>query len=469
MLSPRILTLGLLALSVPCAAQATWTQLTPTSPPNGRAGTSAVYDGVGLLFFSGNLGPSGVPSQFPSELWRFDGTTWTQLNPTPDPVNGIPDGRQWYAGAFDFARGVYVIFGGQKGSGLSNLLGDTWEYNVATNAWSLKTPSTSPSARRWTAMSYHAPSGKCVMFGGETANSGTYSNETWTWDGTNWAQLSPTTSPSARGRGKMAYDLFNQEILYSGGRNASTAISVETWAWDGTNWSQKANGPARYAHAIAYDLARKRYVLYGGAPTYDETWEYDRASDTWTQRYPQWASTGIWRTVPAMVYVPTLGKTILFGGFGAPQGMSQTQQNDTWEYQTNALAAFTSVGSGCATSAGVPNLTATALPWIGESLTMEVSNVPATGATFCVIGSAPLTISLGSIGIGPASCVVLVNPTFTIGMPVSVTTGRPTLSLPVPASPALIGGSLLNQALIVDFGTGRSYVSNRGDAVFGAL
>ena len=31
-------------------------------------------------------------------------------------------------------------------------------------------------------------------------------NETWTWDGATWTQLSPTTSPSARAGASMAYD-----------------------------------------------------------------------------------------------------------------------------------------------------------------------------------------------------------------------------------------------------------------------
>jgi len=170
-----------------------------------------------------------------------------------------------------------------------------------------------------------------------------------------------------------------------------------------------------------------------------------------------------------MAYVPPLGKTFMYGGF---EHSGLLQIDETWEYQTNALATFTAVGSGCTTSAGVPNLTALTLPWVGTNFTMEVSNTPATAATFCVIGTMPVTLPLSTIGIGPASCVVLVNPVppaFLVNMPVSLSTGRPTLTLPVPPSPALVGGTLLNQAVVVDLGAGRTFVSSRGDAVFGAL
>ena len=279
MLRSSLLCLGLLALSVPAAAQAAWTELAPTTRPQPRAGVAAVFDGAGLLFFSGNLGPSGVPSQYPGDLWRFDGTNWTQLSPNPDPANGLPAGREWYAAAFDFSRGVYVMFGGRDGGGLMSA--QTWEYNVATNTWALRQPATtSPTPRRWAAMAYHAATNECVMFGGETANSSTYTDQTWTWNGVDWTLENPSNKPSSRGRGKMAYDPFRQETLYTCGRNA--AILGDTWIWDGSDWRSVATtnapgafspafgasasyqGPGLFAFSLTFDLARRRYVLHGG-------------------------------------------------------------------------------------------------------------------------------------------------------------------------------------------------------------
>jgi hypothetical protein len=437
-----------------------------------------------MLFFSGNLGPSGVPSQFPSEIWRFDGTDWALLSPTPDPVNGVPDGRQWYAAAFDRARGVYVLFGGQKGSGLSNLLGDTWEYDpdpdgdpmTDDDAWSKKSPTNTPSPRRWAAMSYHGDetSGACILFGGETANSSTYNGETWSWDGTDWTNLTGSvTGPSARGRGKMAYDPDRGETMYSAGRNA--VVLGETWIWTGTDWANltstiTGSSPSLFAHGLTYDEARDRYVLFGGtagAGELDNTWEFDRSTNTWTNRG---TSTNNGRSGPGLAYVRSLGSNFLFGGFqGGTGGLRQIDQ--TWKYQTDAIATFTEVGIGCATSLGVPSLTAKSLPWLGEDFDLTVDNVPATATSVMMLGTGTTSISLGSLGIGDPSCIATVDPSapFLLLKATSTTTGVTDLTLPVPSDAALVGASLLSQAVLVDFGTGLLYVSNRGDAVFGAL
>jgi hypothetical protein len=53
-------------------------------------------------------------------------------------------------------------------------------------------------------MAYDAATGQLVLFGGFVG--GTYLNDTWTWDGTNWTQQNPTTSPSPREGLSMAYD-----------------------------------------------------------------------------------------------------------------------------------------------------------------------------------------------------------------------------------------------------------------------
>lgn len=39
-----------------------------------------------------------------------------------------------------------------------------------------------------------------------------------------------------------------------------------TWTWDGTTWTEQSppNPPVRYAHALAYDVARGEVLLFGG-------------------------------------------------------------------------------------------------------------------------------------------------------------------------------------------------------------
>jgi len=54
----------------------------------------------------------------------------------------------------------------------------------------------------------------------------------------------------------------------------------DTWVWDGRNWMEfNVPGPGkRFMHAMCYDRARNRTVLYGGSDgtqTLADTWEWD--------------------------------------------------------------------------------------------------------------------------------------------------------------------------------------------------
>ena len=66
-----------------------------------------------------------------SDLWQWNGTAWTELNPTTFPLP-----REGLAMAYDSVRDRLVVFGGAHflwpDGGLSiTTLGDTWEFEVA--------------------------------------------------------------------------------------------------------------------------------------------------------------------------------------------------------------------------------------------------------------------------------------------------------------------------------------------------
>jgi hypothetical protein len=92
----------------------------------------------------------------------------------------------------------------------------------------------------------------------------------------NWVQQSPGTSPPARIYHAMAYDAAHgQVVLFGGvvpnGPNPPTTIFNDTWVWDGSNWTNvtpanSSNSPsARLLAGMAYDAARGKVVLFGGA------------------------------------------------------------------------------------------------------------------------------------------------------------------------------------------------------------
>ncbi len=99
----------------------------------------------------------------------------------------------------------------------------------------------------------------------------------------NWTNMNPATKPSARQRHAMAYDSANQKIVLFGG----SVGGDETWVYDlaGNTWTNMnpATKPsARQYHAMAYDSANQRIVLFGGndGTSDDETWVYDLANNS---------------------------------------------------------------------------------------------------------------------------------------------------------------------------------------------
>ncbi|MCE5231553.1 hypothetical protein LLG95_18400 [bacterium] len=157
---------------------------------------------------------------------------------------------------------------------------ETWSYD-GTN-WTRMNPATAPAASSCASMTYDAARSEVVMFGGYRYRN-PVSNETWTWNGTTWTKKNPATVPTASGESKMIYDSQrNRIVLYL--MNATYNVP-ETWEWDGTNWTRKYTPhmpPAGYYFAFAFDSTRNVGVLFG--PGNATTWEYDGTD--WTQRAP---------------------------------------------------------------------------------------------------------------------------------------------------------------------------------------
>jgi formylglycine-generating enzyme required for sulfatase activity len=234
-----------------------WTQSSPATSPVARQGLAMAYDaarGVTVLFGGyGNIGGYGGLS----DTWEWIGTNWTHRSPAISPP-----GRWNHAMAYDSTRSMTVLFGGGKDS---SLLNDTWEWN-GTN-WTQRSPATSPSARFWPTMAYDDARGVTVLFGGNNHISAL--GDTWEWNGTAWTQLYPAANPPARWAHGMAYDsVRGVTVLFGGNRDLSIYNPLnDTWEWNGTNWTQRSpeTSPSmRQPSAMAYDSIRGVTVLFGG-------------------------------------------------------------------------------------------------------------------------------------------------------------------------------------------------------------
>jgi hypothetical protein len=124
---------------------------------------------------------------------------------------------------YEADQGQVVLFGGFD---LTSVLADTWNWD-GTN-WTQQHPATSPPAREGLSMTDDAARSQVVMFGGGFS-------DTWTWDGMTWTEKHPATSPSARFDIGLAYDAAKAKAVLFGGVSRDGFVA-DTWTWDGTHW-----------------------------------------------------------------------------------------------------------------------------------------------------------------------------------------------------------------------------------------
>jgi hypothetical protein len=156
----------------------------------------------------------------------------------------------------------------------------TWAWNGTD--WTQLAPLTSPPPLYAATMDWDSSSGQLILFGG-TAN-GTYdgTNETWAWTGTDWTEEAPASSPPARLRATMAMDPASGQLLLFGGYGVGQVDLGDMWAWNGSTWAPM-NPPtlpgARADASMAFDVATGKMVLFGGsilegAELLGDTWLY---------------------------------------------------------------------------------------------------------------------------------------------------------------------------------------------------
>lgn len=240
-----------------------WTQRTTPVAPNAFEGFGLAYDSARqVIVLFGGQGASG----YVAETWEWDGNAWMQRAPTVSPSP-----RGFVAMCFDSGRNVVVLHGGHQPG--SDPLADTWEYDGQT--WALRTPSgPSTGGRHEHQMVYDSVRGCCVMFGGSMGIDGS----TWTYDGAEWTQFSSPSGPPGRRRHSMAFDGERGVVVLFGGRADSGPFLTETLEWNGAEWNAGlAAGPSAREYAgMAYDAVRRVTVLAGGQflPSYlADTWE----------------------------------------------------------------------------------------------------------------------------------------------------------------------------------------------------
>lgn len=301
-----------------------WRNVVPSgmipAPLADPAMTYDSYRNVAVMF-------GGPPGMFgPGETWEWDGAQWKLM-----PTLIAPISRTGHAMAFDSHRNVVVLMGGTDAMGFQ--LSDTWEYDGFT--WTQRSPglpNAPGGARVDHALAFDERRGVTVLFGGDPLLG---TNQAWEWNGTTWTPKPSNTTPARRSNHMMTYDARRQRVLlFSGVLNTAPFIENVIWEYDGNTWVQATSlNPApspRQDAGFVHDPVRGVNILFGGLSggVQNDTWEWDGIARTWNP-------TGNLPPVPmprmkhAMAYDIPRRKAVVFGG---DNGGGFGWVSDTWLY-----------------------------------------------------------------------------------------------------------------------------------------
>ena len=153
----------------------------------------------------------------------------------------------------------------------------------------------------------------------------------------NWTLQSPSNSPPARDAASLVFNpSIGQSILFGG--IVSGVEQNDTWAYDSLEdeWSQLAPQtppPTRSGASMIFYPTTGQIILFGGSNNgtpLNDTWAFDSVTLNWTQLTPVLSPTA--RFAASMAFDQSSGQIILFGGSNG------TILNDTWAYALGTWA-----------------------------------------------------------------------------------------------------------------------------------
>jgi len=256
-----VLVLGLIAGLVGAAPSP---RVPTVHAPPGPAATAPAAVDAGPTPLAASAGAEHAPAVYNLSY----GMAWSRISASAPPG---------FAGAGFVAMapaGDGVLFGGQNASVPSN---STDLYNESANAWTPLHPVAAPSPRSDFAFAANPAGTLAVLFGGLTdPATGQVANDTWIFSLANdsWTNVTSSVAPAPR-------------------QNAALAVGNGTAFLYG-GWSQNVSGL--------------------GEITYSDTWALNLTTDAWT-RVAGASGSGPGPVHGAsMLYDPTLGEFLLFGG-----------------------------------------------------------------------------------------------------------------------------------------------------------
>jgi len=288
-----------------------WAQLAPVAAPSARYDAALVWDSkrARAVLFGGmqkdQADADGIPMQ---DTWEWDPakSVWTERT----AVGSKPSARYGHAMANDPGRGMVVLVGGWD-IDTGDSLGDVWDWNPTTAAWTQRLAGSEPNlprGRMYASLVSDSNLNRLDLVGGlfdfpDQTNpilQMSATAELWELDPAQATFTNRTPSrnaPSGRYQHVMAFCPATGKSYVFGGKDSMDLLRNDLWEWDGKAWSEVKGGAQpspRRNTAMAYDPFRKSLILFGGASEDDsgnpqglnDTWEWQSGTRQWAQLHP---------------------------------------------------------------------------------------------------------------------------------------------------------------------------------------
>lgn len=301
-----------------------------THPPDRGYQMMAYYPPLGLDFMVSGLTERNLVW---NDTWAYDASnnSWSDRSGAYRPPGGV-------ALAYDAQSDRMLMWVDIEISGCCPLrfgeVDDMYALDPSSSTWTAMPDAAEMPSLFAPPMAYDTQSDRVVMFG---ATNTPGASQTWLYDydANAWTRMNGTGAPTGRDYASMAYIASSDRVLLFGGTLSDNA----TWAYNDENdtWQDLGNDgapPGRTYQSMAYDESCGRLILFGGVGTdglLNDTWSFDPASSKWTQLLPGVAPSA--RAYHSMVYDPTVGRIVLFGGgLTATTQLPHTFYRDTWTF-----------------------------------------------------------------------------------------------------------------------------------------
>gem|GEM_PF-696182 len=291
-----------------------WTMGT-LNAPSARAFHDMAYDsdrGEMVLFggWDGCSRPDGT-KVYCGDTWTFntDLNRWMLRSPRGhdrriEPVFAY---RPSYSAgrfmAYDSRAGEMVLYNSRPGDALTS----TFSYNLSTNNWTNKNPTTSPPAGLVPTMVYNTRTGEMMLQASDD-----YSTATWKYNLTTntWTDMAPSTNFRDKSSSMIYIESTGEVLLFT--------YNFDTRKYDFTNntWTryEATEPPKRQSFSIVYDNDRNEVIRYGGyySSTVNDTWCLNLTTNTWSEIKSIMAPPA--RYSHTIVYDKLRRTILLFGG-----------------------------------------------------------------------------------------------------------------------------------------------------------